>query len=585
MRQITEFESLLKKHFGYSTFRPGQMEIIQAIVQGQDSLAIMPTGGGKSLCYELPALYLEGTAIIISPLISLMKDQVDELCAMGIRAMSLHSYLSREEEREVLRTFLDGELKLLYVSPERFSQGYFISQLNQIKLSFIAIDEAHCVSQWGHDFRPSYKEIKFSVEKLKKKVSLHAFTATATELVKQDIISKLGLNKPYFFLGGFDRENLFFGLKKPSDKKKWLKENLSNQVPTIIYCNTRKRTEDLYHYLKDNYFEVTYYHAGLSPEDRNKNQDDFIFDRKPIIIATNAFGMGIDKSNVRKVIHYNMPQDIESYYQEAGRAGRDGAKAEAILLFSAQDIMVSKFLIEKSPRPKAKGNLDKMAGYAYTTACLRTYILNYFGEMKTPCGNCSICKGDFEKTEITKEAQMILSTIARSGQVYGASLIVDVLKGSKNEKVISSKLNQITTYGLLKGYQKSDIRDMISLLVYEGYLDVVGQEYPYLKLTSRSKEVLFENKTLYINKMIQNEVIALDVAFDYHLFEKLKEVRSTIANNLEIAPYMVFSDKTLEEMTRKRPVTKEAFLQITGVGHKKLEQYGVAFMTVIKNTQ
>lgn len=542
----------------------------------------MPTGGGKSLCYELPALYLEHTAIVISPLISLMKDQVDELCAMGVRAKSIHSYLSKEEEREILEDFTNGKLKLLYVSPERFSQSYFISKLNQAKVSFIAIDEAHCVSQWGHDFRPSYKEIKQSVARLKQKVSLHAFTATATAQVKADIISELGLEAPYFFLGGFDRENLFFGLKKPSDKKKWLKENLSNDFPTIIYCNTRKRVESLYAYLKDNYFKVTYYHGGLSSEERTRNQDDFIFDRKPIIIATNAFGMGINKSNVRRVIHYNMPQDIESYYQEAGRAGRDGAKAEAILLFSAQDIMVSKFLIEQSFRPKAKENLSKMAGYAYTTTCLRAYILAYFGEHKEACGNCSICKGDFEKTEMTKEAQMILSTISRTGQTYGASLIVDILKGSQNEKVRHSGLTNTTTYGLLKNYQKSDIRDMISLLVHEGYIAIVGEDYPYLKLKPKAEEILFAQKKLYINKMIQKESVSEDLSFDKALFERLKSVRHSIAENLEIAPYMVFSDKTLEEMARKKPKSKEAFLQITGVGQKKLAQYGIAFMSVIK---
>lgn len=583
MRRIKELEILLKNQFGYDSFRLGQKEIIQAILEKKDSLAIMPTGGGKSLCYELPALYLEGTAIVISPLISLMKDQVDELLAMGISAKSVHSYLSKEEEREILDDFLSGKLKLLYVSPERFSQSYFISKLNQAKLSFIAIDEAHCVSQWGHDFRPSYQKIKEAVSKLKEKVSLHAFTATATEEVKKDIISKLGLTSPFFFLGGFDRENLFFGLKKPSDKKKWLKENLSNASPTIIYCNTRKRTEDLYQYLKDNYFEVTYYHGGLSPEERSKNQDDFIFDRTPIIIATNAFGMGIDKSNVRKVIHYNMPQDIESYYQEAGRAGRDGARAEAILLFSAQDIMVSKFLIEKSPRPKAKENLEKMAGYAYTTTCLRSYILDYFGESKAECGNCSICKGDFEKTEMTKEAQMILSTISRTGQTYGASLIVDILKGSQNEKIKRASLDKVTTYGLLKTYKKSDIRDMISLLVYEGYLDIAGDDYPYLKLRAKSEEILFLDERLYINKMLQKASETYALTFDQALFERLKEVRLSIAENLEIAPYMVFSDKSLEEMARKKPTTNEAFLQIHGVGQKKLAQYGVPFMTVIKN--
>lgn len=582
-KMIEQARGLLKRYFGYDSFRTGQEEIISAILNHQDVLAILPTGGGKSLCYQLPALLEEGVAIVISPLISLMKDQVDELNALGIPAKSIHSYLDSEEERAIFKRLASGEIKLLYVSPERFSNKAFLNYLKGLTISFVAVDEAHCVSSWGHDFRPSYQMIQEGITYLEKPIAVCAFTATATDIVRRDIVDKLNLKKPFFFLGSFDRKNLFFALKKPSDKKKWLKENLSNDIPTIIYCSTRKNVEMLYDYLMDNYFKVTYYHGGLSKEEREKNQDDFIHDRKAIILATNAFGMGIDKSNVRRVIHYNMPKDIESYYQEAGRAGRDGADAEVTLLFSAKDIMVSKFLVEQSKMPKAKENLDKMIGYAYTTGCLRNYILSYFGEGCEPCDNCSVCKGDFIKTDITKEAQMILSTVYRVKQSYGASIIVDILKGSKNEKIRRLGLENISTYGLLKEYKTKDIRDMLSLLVYEGHLSIVGHDYPYLVLTEDSRQVLFENKKVSINKAISKE----NYSFDRHLVDKallanLKNLRKDIASNLEIAPYMVFSDKTLEEMAIKYPTSNEAFLAITGVGQKKLESYGVSFMTMIK---
>lgn len=578
-------EETLKNYFGYSTFRLGQKEIIENILAKKDGLAVMPTGGGKSLCYQLPALLLEGMALVISPLISLMKDQVDELKVLGISAQCLHGNLEKNDEKNIISSLLKGELKILYVSPERFSIGYFIQLLRQINISFIAIDEAHCISQWGHDFRPSYLKIRESIDRINASLSICAFTATATEVVKKDIIDKLDLKNPLVHLGGFNRANLFFALHKPKDKRKWLLENLNREISTIIFCNTRKRVEEIYDFLKDHYFEVTYYHAGLSKEEREKNQDDFIFDRKTIIVATNAFGMGIDKSNVRQVIHYNMPQSIESYYQEAGRAGRDGAKAEAILLFSAQDIIVAKFFVEKSKQPKIQEKLQQMIGYSYTTSCLRQYILNYFGESIEPCGHCTTCVGDFVKTDITKEAQMILSTVARSGQQYGMSSIVDCLKGANNEKARRLALNDLSTYGLMKTYKVEDIRDIISLLVYEGYLAIFGEDYPQLKLKKQAEEVLFKKKQLYINKALsQNKVLAETFYLDQNLFSQLKILRQKIAKNLELAPYLIFSDKTLEEMAKRKPKSNEDFLDITGVGQKKLKQYGTAFLSVIKGS-
>jgi len=578
-------EETLKDYFGYSTFRPGQRRIVETILAQKDGLVVMPTGGGKSLCYQLPALLLEGTALVISPLISLMKDQVDELKVLGIPAQCLHGNLEKHEEQNIIDSLLKGELKILYISPERFSINYFIQLLKRIKLSFVAIDEAHCISQWGHDFRPSYLTIRESIDRINASLSVCAFTATATNAVKKDIIDKLNLKNPLVHLGGFNRENIFFSLYKPKDKRKWLLKNLNHDLSTIIFCNTRKRVEEIYHFLKDHYFEVTYYHAGLSKEEREKSQDDFIFDRKTIIVATNAFGMGIDKSNVRQVIHYNMPQSIESYYQEAGRAGRDGAKAEAILLFSAQDIIVAKFFVEKSKQPKIQEKLQQMIGYTYTTSCLRQYILNYFGDHIESCGDCTTCVGDFVKTDITKEAQMILSTVARSGQQYGMSSIVDCLKGANNEKVRRLALNNLSTYGLMKTYQVEDIRDIISLLVYEGYLKISGEEYPQLKLRQQSEEILFKQQKLYINKELsQNKVLTEALYLDKTLFSQLKILRQKIATNLELAPYLIFSDKTLEEMAKRKPKSNEDFLDITGVGQKKLKQYGTAFLSVIKHS-
>lgn len=603
---MVDKKTVLKQYFGHSSFRDGQEMVVDAILQGRDALCVMPTGAGKSICYQVPALIFDGVTLVVSPLISLMKDQVNSLTHNGVRAAYLNSSLTSSQYTKVISNIKNGLYKIVYVAPERLAVSDFLDACKSLRVDLIAVDEAHCISHWGQDFRPSYLKIAEFVNSLGYRPAIAAFTATATAEVKDDIEYSLNLKTPFRMTTGFDRPNLKFEVLRPKKKFEQLLEILKkhNNNSGIIYCSTRKTVEELGEKLSGIGLSVTTYHAGLKDCVRKNNQEDFVYDRKNIMVATNAFGMGIDKSNVAYVIHYNMPKDIESYYQEAGRAGRDGSNAECILLYNPADVHTNQFLIEHSePNPELSieqqnllrerdyDRLKQMTFYSTTNACLRNFILEYFGERSSGyCGNCSNCLTQFEEVDVTTETQKILSCIKRTGERFGKKMICDILRGSKNEKILRWGLDSQTTYGLMKEYKETQVKDIIDFLEFEGYIQIVGTEYPALTITNKANAVLFGKKTVAMKqakpkapskKKAQKEKTSESP--DRSLFAELKTLRRQIADENSIPAYIVFSDATLVDMCKRLPTSKEEMLEVSGVGKVKLELYGDKFLKILKS--
>lgn len=584
---LQQAEEILKKYYGYSSFREGQSRIITNILKGGDTFTIMPTGAGKSLCFQIPALLFPGVTIVISPLISLMKDQIDSLNSLGISATFINSSLTSRETEDRIQKAKTGAYKLLYIAPERLEVESFISLVESLEISLIAIDEAHCVSQWGHDFRPSYRRISPFIQGLTKRPIVAAFTATATPEVKEDIIKLLALKDPGLVITGFNRENLSFSVVRGENKRDFVLKYLASNPghSGIIYAATRKEVDQLYTLLSKKNSAVGKYHAGMSDNERARNQEAFLYDDLKIMVATNAFGMGIDKSNVRFVIHYNLPKNMEAYYQEAGRAGRDGEPSECILLFSPQDIFIQKYLIEETVfSPTRKQNeyrkLQSMVDYAHCSRCLRGFILEYFGEenVAPSCGNCGNCTDETEMADITVSAQKVFSCIARLRERFGIVMVAEVLKGSTAKKLLQLKLNTLPTYGAMRDTSLSEIKDLINRLIAEDYLYLTQGKYPVVKLKPKAVTVL--RSEAQVNQRIVKRQTKLEE--DTALFEVLRRLRREIADREGVPPYIVFADSTLREMAKSNPTTPKELLAIKGVGESKLEKYGASFMNAIK---
>ena len=601
--------AVLKRYFGHDAFRPGQETMINALLSGADAFGVMPTGAGKSMCYQIPALLLPGLTLVISPLISLMKDQVSALEQAGVPAACLNSAMDFEQGREVYRRAASGELKLLYVAPERLESEGFLRLMERVELSLVAVDEAHCVSQWGQDFRPSYLNIPEFIRSLPKRPPVGAFTATATAPVREDIEKLLELQNPHRVVTGFDRPNLYFEVVRPDSRKSYLRDVLAlrRDRSGIVYCSTRAEVERVCEDLQNHGFSATRYHAGLDDAERRANQDSFVHDRARIMVATNAFGMGIDKSNVSFVIHYNMPKDLESYYQEAGRAGRDGESAECIMLYSPRDIYTAKYLIENAEenenltelqrmelRRRELARLDTMIGYCTETGCLRGYILRYFGEETGDhCGSCGNCSGGYRDVDITLPAQKILSCVARverqgKGGV-GITQTIRILRGSHDMTVLTRGFDKLSTYGIMRDTDTHTLRAYINFLLASGYLDKTEGELPVLTLTESAKNVLFrgEKVSMRMRPMPQQETVAESAPneggeVNEALLERLKKVRMSIAQTTGVPAYVVFSNATLNAMAKLRPDSIEELMKVPGVGETKAKRHGKLFLRAIQ---
>lgn len=608
-KKVNALETL-KTYFGYDTFREGQEKIVEAILTNRDVLAIMPTGAGKSICYQIPALILPGITLVISPLISLMQDQVKALNDAGIHAAFINSSLTENQISKALYLAASGRYKIIYVAPERLENYEFLEFAKNVEISMVTVDEAHCISQWGQDFRPSYLKIVEFIKNLPKRPIVSAFTATATEEVKNDILCTLSLADPEVVITGFDRKNLYYSVENIRRKDEFIMEYIEKH-PTesgIIYCATRKNVDNLFELLFKRGVPVTRYHAGLTNETRKKNQDDFIYDRTPVIIATNAFGMGIDKSNVRYVIHYNMPQSMENYYQEAGRAGRDGENSQCILLFSLQDVMIDRMLLDNKDfsdvdeedeyliRQRDIRRLQTMEGYCKTTGCLRNYILEYFGEKTSgPCDNCGNCHREYHEVDMTAEAKWVVNCVAETRGRYGLTIVLGTLMGAKRARLRELRTDQYKSYGALSGHSEAELRTLISQMTEMGYLYQTQEKYSVLKLGDitplkdentrvimRTYEEKEPDKKKKIQKTVRKRSTDALTSAGYDLFEILRKLRLEIAKEESMPPYIIFSDKTLIDMCVKKPSDEEEMLNVSGVGANKLKKYGQRFLQEIQ---
>ena len=607
---------VLKKYFGYDTFRNAQEALIDKILEGKDTLGIMPTGAGKSLCYQIPALLMDGITLVISPLISLMKDQVGSLNQAGIHAAFLNSSLTVNQYYKALGFAKQGRYPIIYVAPERLVTEEFLDFALNSNIVMVAVDEAHCVSQWGQDFRPSYLKIVEFIERLPKRPIVSAFTATATKEVRDDIIDILQLQSPMVITTGFDRNNLYFGVMTVKDRYSAIRNYLETHKSDsgIIYCLTRRQVEEICGQLIKDGFPATRYHAGLSDEERRRNQDDFIYDRIPIIVSTSAFGMGIDKSNVRFVLHYGMPKNIESYYQEAGRAGRDGEPAECILYYSSRDVITNQLFIDNNQdnleldevtraivKERDRERLKKMTFYCFTNECLRDYILKYFGEYGSNyCGNCSNCMTQFEQVDVTEISRALVGCVESSRQRYGTTVIIDTVHGANTAKIKNYRMNENPYYAVLSRVPAYRIRQVLNYLQLKEYLTVTNDDYAVVKLAVKSKEIIEDNQQIVMklakeadrpakearsrSKKNRADILGKEQFTEKEetLFEKLRALRAEIAREEKVPPYIVFSDKTLTHMCIVKPKMKGDMLKVSGVGEFKFEKYGERFLSCIE---